>query len=77
MRGSSAGAIARYERWLPLINDKNKQCGPRATKALMTEGGVIASEAVRHPVAPLHPALRAGLVGIARRRAPLVMRGGR
>ena len=67
-------AVAGYERWLPLINYENRQCGLLAAKILMKEGGVIASEAVRHPVLPLHPATRAGLVEIARRLDPLVLR---
>ncbi len=75
--GERDAAITLYEHWLPLINYENKQCGLRATKALMMEGGVIASEAVRHPSGPLHPAIRAGLVEIARRLDPLVMRWGR
>ncbi len=70
-------AVAGYERWLPLINYENRQCGLIACKALMKEGGIIASEAVRHPLQPLHPATRAGLVEIARRLDPLVLRWGR
>ena len=70
-------AIAHYERWLPLINVENRQCGLLAAKALMREGGVIACEAPRHPFAPLHPAVRAGLIETARRLDPLVLRWGR
>jgi dihydrodipicolinate synthase/N-acetylneuraminate lyase len=70
-------AISLYERWLPLINYENKQCGLRATKALMQEGGVIASEATRHPIVPLPPAIRAGLVELARRFDPLILRWAR
>jgi 4-hydroxy-tetrahydrodipicolinate synthase len=40
----------------------------------MKEGGVIASEAVRHPLPPVHPAIRAGLIEVARRLDPLVLR---
>ena len=42
----------------------------------MKEGGVIHSELTRqnHPVLPLHPATRAGLIEIARRLDPLVLR---
>lgn len=69
-------AIAQYERWLPLINVENRQCGLLAAKALMREGGVIACEAPRHPFAPLHPAVRAGLIETARRLDPLVLRWG-
>ncbi len=75
--GQRDAAIAVYERWLPLINYENKQCGLRATKALMQEGGIIASEAVRHPTLPLHPATRAGLVELARRLDPLILPWGR
>lgn len=75
--GQRDAAIALYERWLPLINYENKQCGLRATKVLMHEGGIIASEATRHPVAPLPPAIRAGLVELARRFDPLILRWAR
>jgi hypothetical protein len=40
----------------------------------MKEGGVIASEAARHPILPVHPAIRAGLIETARRLDPLVLR---
>jgi dihydrodipicolinate synthase/N-acetylneuraminate lyase len=70
-------AVTGYERWLPLINYENRQCGLIACKALMKEGGIIKSEAVRHPLQPLHPATRAGLIEIARRLDPLVLRWGR
>ncbi|MBV9750825.1 MAG: dihydrodipicolinate synthase family protein [Acetobacteraceae bacterium] len=70
-------AVAAYERWLPLINYENRQCGLLACKALMKEGGVIASDAVRHPILPLHPATRAGLIEAARRLDPLVLRWGK
>ena len=66
-----------FARWLPLINYENRQCGLQASKALMQEGGVIGSEAVRHPLKPLHPAARAGLIETARRLEPLVLRWGR
>ncbi len=75
--GDRAGAIARYETYLPLISYENKLCGLRATKALLKEAGVIKSEAVRAPTAPLHPAIRAGLIEMARRLNPLIMRYGR
>lgn len=70
-------AIERYERVLPLINFENKQCGLRAAKALMAAGGVIDCDLARHPVPPLHPATRAGLLEIARRLDPLVLRWAR
>jgi 4-hydroxy-tetrahydrodipicolinate synthase len=70
-------AAAAFARWLPLINYENRQCGLQASKALMKEGGVIRSEAVRHPLKTLHPAARAGLIETARHLDPLVLRWGR
>jgi 4-hydroxy-tetrahydrodipicolinate synthase len=70
-------AMAAYARWLPLINYENRQCGLQACKALMKEGNVIGSEAVRHPLQKLHPITRAGLVEIARQLDPMVLRWGR
>ena len=77
LAGDRAAAVAAYDRWLPLINYENRQCGLLAAKVLMREGGVFRSEMVRHPVAPLHPATRAGLVEVARRLDPMVLRWGR
>jgi 2-keto-3-deoxy-L-arabinonate dehydratase len=75
--GRREAAIAGYERWLPLINYENRQCGLAGCKALMKEGGIIASEAVRHPVLPLQADSRAGFIEIARRLDPLVLRWAR
>jgi len=44
---------------------------------LMKEGGVIASEAGRHPFPAMHPDTRAGLIDTAKRLDPLVLRWGR
>lgn len=68
---------AAYQRWLPLINYENRQCGLAACKALMREGGVIAHETLRAPLPAMHPATRAGLIEIARRLDPIVLRWGR
>jgi dihydrodipicolinate synthase/N-acetylneuraminate lyase len=75
--GRREEAVAQYARWLPLINFENRQGGLLAAKALMHEGGIIACEAPRHPLAGLHPQTRAGLVEAARRLDPLVLRWGR
>jgi dihydrodipicolinate synthase/N-acetylneuraminate lyase len=75
--GRREEAIAAYARWLPLINYENRQGGLLAAKALMAEGGVIACEAPRHPVPPMHAATRAGLIETARRLDPMVLRWGK
>jgi 2-keto-3-deoxy-L-arabinonate dehydratase len=72
--GRRADAIAAYERWLPLINYENRQCGLLAAKALMREGGIIACDAPRAPLPSLAPATRAGLIEIARRLDVLALR---
>jgi 2-keto-3-deoxy-L-arabinonate dehydratase len=71
--GRRAEAAAAYARILPLINFENRQCGLRATKTVMAEGGVIASDTVRHPLEALHPATKAGLLELAREVNPLAL----
>lgn len=70
-------AAEAYRRWLPLINYENRQCGLQAAKILMEVGGVIKSGAVRHPLQPVVPAIRAGLIETARGLDPLVLRWAR
>ena len=77
LAGRRVEAAAAYARILPLVNYENRQCGLRATKTVMMEGGVIASDHVRHPLEPLHPATRAGLLELAREANPLALRWGR
>ena len=77
LAGRRAEAARAYGRILPLINYENRQCGLRATKAVMVAGGVIRSDAVRHPLAPLHPATRAGLLELAAELQPLALRWGK
>jgi 2-keto-3-deoxy-L-arabinonate dehydratase len=72
--GKRDEAIAAYERWLPLINIENRQCGPMAAKALMKEGGVIACEAPRHPFPEINPDSRKLLIETARRLDAMVLR---
>jgi 4-hydroxy-tetrahydrodipicolinate synthase len=75
--GQRKEAAEHYARILPLINYENRQCGLRAAKTVMAAGGVIRSDAVRHPLEPLHPATRDGLLEIARELNPLALRWGR
>jgi 4-hydroxy-tetrahydrodipicolinate synthase len=72
--GRREEAHEAYQRWLPLINYENRQCGFLACKALMREGGIIACDAPRAPFPQLHPATRAGLLDVARRLDPLALR---
>jgi 4-hydroxy-tetrahydrodipicolinate synthase len=74
--GRKDQAAATYQKILPLINFENRQCGWRATKAMMMAGGVIRSDHVRHPTRPLHPATRAELLDLARPLAPLALSWG-
>lgn len=75
--GRRAEAHAAYARVLPLINFENRQCGLRAAKAVLAEGGVITCATVRHPLEELHPKTRAGLMELARAANPLALRWGR
>jgi 4-hydroxy-tetrahydrodipicolinate synthase len=75
--GDTELAAQHYQRWLPLINYENRQGGLASAKVLMKEGGVIRSDAVRHPLPQVHPATREGLLKIARRLEPMVLSWGR
>jgi dihydrodipicolinate synthase/N-acetylneuraminate lyase len=75
--GRRREAAAAYATILPLINYENRQCGLRAAKAVMMEGGVIKCDAVRHPLEPLHPATRAGLLELAQELSPLALTWGK
>lgn len=75
--GDRAAAIAAYARILPAVNHENRLCGFRSAKAVMMEGGVIASDYSRHPVAPLHPATRAMLLELVRPLDPIALRWGK
>jgi dihydrodipicolinate synthase/N-acetylneuraminate lyase len=75
--GDRPAAVAAYEQSLPLILYENRQCGLRAAKVLMKEGGVIACDRTRRPTPPLDSLTRAALLELARRLDPLVLRWGR
>ena len=74
--GRREEAAAAYARALPLINYENRQCGLRASKAAMKAGGVIRSDHVRAPLAPLEPEVLAGLLELARPLDLLALRWG-
>ncbi len=77
LAGRGKEAAVAYARILPLVNYENRQCGLRATETVMKEGGVIRSDAVRHPLEPMHPATRAGLLALAAELQPLALRWGK
>lgn len=75
--GNTAGATEQYARLLPLINFENRQCGLRACKAVFKEGGVIASDHVRHPMPPLAPETRSQLLALATQMDLTALRWGK
>ncbi|MGP9796413.1 dihydrodipicolinate synthase family protein [Halomonas sp. 86] len=75
--GDLAGATEAYSRVAMAINHENRQGGWRSCKAAMVEGGVIASEFCRHPIEPLHPAIRSRLIDLLKPLDPLVLRWGK
>ncbi len=72
--GDRAGAASAWEDLLPLIHFENRQCGLRAQKILLAEGGIIGSDRTRSPLGPVSPRTRQGLIELARRRDLLVLR---
>ena len=76
LSGDRDGAMAAYARVLPAINHENRQCGFRATKEAMAEGGVIFSARCRHPTPPLPEAARKQLLELIRPLHPVVLSWG-
>jgi 2-keto-3-deoxy-L-arabinonate dehydratase len=72
-----AGAVSAWEALLPLIHFENRQCGLRAQKILLAEGGVIACDRTRAPFGPVSPRTRRGLIELAARHDLLILRWGR
>lgn len=77
IEGRRDEAVEGYSRLLPVINHENRQCGFRAAKEAMVEGGVIKSAFCRHPIAPLHPQTRQALIELMTPHDPLVLRWGK
>jgi 2-keto-3-deoxy-L-arabinonate dehydratase len=74
LSGDRAGAVRAYEGLLPLIHFENRQCGLRAQKILLAEGGIVASDRTRAPLGPVSPRTRRGLLELAAARDPLILR---
>ena len=77
LAGKADQAASAYARVLPAINFENRQCGFRATKVVMEEGGVIQSAFCRHPIPALHPQAKAGLLEILRPLNPVALNWGK
>jgi 2-keto-3-deoxy-L-arabinonate dehydratase len=77
LAGDRDGAVTAWEDLLPLIHFENRQCGLRAQKILLTEGGIIASDLTRAPLGPVSPRTRRGLIELAKRHDPLILRWAR
>ena len=75
--GDRDGAAGAWEALLPLIHFENRQCGLRAQKILLAEGGIIACDRTRAPLGPVSPRTRRGLLELAARQDPLILRWGR
>lgn len=75
--GDLDAATAAYARVLPAVNHENRQCGFRSAKAAMVEGGVIASDFCRHPIAPLHSQTKEALFRLIRPLDPVVLKWGK
>ena len=75
--GDVDAALAGWRDCLPLINHENRQCGLRATKVVMKEGGVIGSDYVRHPLQPMTQRTRDRLLHLAAERDVIALRWGK
>ena len=75
--GDVDGATDAYGRVAMAINHENRQCGWQSCKAAMVEGGVIRSEFCRHPIPPLHPAIRQRMIDLLKPLDPLVLKWGK
>ncbi|MCT8161918.1 dihydrodipicolinate synthase family protein [Pseudoruegeria sp. SHC-113] len=75
--GNTDAALAQWKLCLPLINHENRQCGLRAAKTVMMEGGVIGSDHVRHPLKPMTPRTRERLLSLSRELDLIALRWGK
>ena len=75
--GDRDTAMEQYNTILPLINYENRQCGLRACKTLMMEGGVIKSDRVRHPLDALPERSRKGLLELTKPLNPVALSWGK
>lgn len=77
LAGDRDGAAGAWEELLPLIHFENRQCGLRAQKIMLAEGGIVGSDRTRAPLGPVSPRTRGALIELAAARDLLIMRWGR
>lgn len=75
--GNIDAALDGWRACLPLINHENRQCGLRAAKTVMKEGGVIGSDHVRHPLKPMTERTRTRLLQLATESDVIALRWGK
>ncbi len=76
-KGDLQAATDAYTKVLPVINHENRQCGFRAAKVAMVEGGVIKSAFCRAPIEPLSPRTHDGLMRLLKPLKPIVLNWGK
>jgi 2-keto-3-deoxy-L-arabinonate dehydratase len=77
LAGDVDAALEGWRDCLPLINHENRQCGLRAAKVVMKEGGVIGSDHVRHPLKPMSARTRDRLLQLAADRDVIALHWGK
>lgn len=77
LAGNTDAALDHWKLCMPLINHENRQCGLRAAKTVMKEGGVIRSDFVRHPLKPMSDRTKARLLGLAGELDVLALKWGK
>ena len=77
LAGNTDAALDHWKLCMPLINHENRQCGLRAAKTVMKEGGVIRSDFVRHPLKPMSERTKARLLGLAGELDVLALKWGK
>ncbi len=77
LAGDTDAALDQWKLCLPLINHENRQCGLRATKTVMMEGGVIRSDHVRHPLKPMSRRTKDRLLSLSRELNLIALRWGK
>ena len=66
-------AVREWERLLPLIHFENRHLGLRATKILLRDAGIIASDRARAPLPDVSDAIRAEFRELVRRIRPFAL----